>query len=173
LISFLLKGTKSYADLASKKGIALTIGIAAAIIGSSFLIWYMPQSSPGAFGPPLTDNEVIAGVYARHYDLATDIDARFEQWKNNDPVASDTLVQLDSAKSQLDTMRQDLDNRQPAQEWKESYDLYIQALDAYGAYLNALGQKVDGSDRTDPDPELTQNWQDLVDESINAMPTNN
>lgn len=159
--------------MASKKGIALTVGIAAAIIGSSFLIWYIPQSSPGAFGPPLTDSEVIADVYARHNDLAADIDARFEQWKNNDPAANDTLAQIGSAKSQIEEMRQQLDSRQPAQEWQESYDLYVQALDAYQAYLGALEIKVDGGDRTDPDPGLAQNWKDLVNESVDAMPINN
>jgi hypothetical protein len=162
---------KSYAGLASKKGIALTIGIAAAIIGSSFLIWYVPQSSPGTLiGPPRTDNEVIGDVYAKHNDLATDIDARFEQWKNNNPAASDMLARLSSAKSQIGNMRQQLDSWQPAQEWQESYDLYVQALDAYEAYLDALEMKVDGGDRTDPDPALKQEWQGLVNQSVEAVP---
>lgn len=159
--------------MASKKGIALTVSILAAIIGSSFLIWYIPQSNPGTFiDAPRTDNEIIGDVYARHNDLAADIDARFKQWKNDDPVERDMTAQLVSAKSQIAEMRQQLDNRQPAQEWHGSYDIYVQALDAYTAYLDALQRKVDGSDRTDPDPEPAQEWQDLVDKSISAMPIN-
>lgn len=160
--------------MASKKGVALTVGIAAAIIGSSFLIWYIPQSNQGAFiDAPRTDGEVIADVYARHNDLADDVDAKFQQWKNNDPAAGDMPAQLDSAKSQIEQMRQDLDDRQPAQEWQESYDIYVQSLDAYTAYLDALELKVDGGDRTDPDPALKQEWRDLVNESVKAMPINN
>jgi hypothetical protein len=162
---------KSYPDLANKKGIALTVGIAAAIVGSSFLIWYIPQSSPGTLiGPPLADNEVIADVYSRHNVTATDIDAKFERWKNNDLAPGDISAQLVSAKSQTEEMSRQLDNRQPAQEWQKSYDLYVQALDAYTAYLDALKKKVDSGDRTEPDPSLKQKWQDLVEQSVNAIP---
>ena len=45
-------------------------------------------------------------------------------------------------------------------------------MDAYTAYLDVLEQKVDGGDKTDPDPQLAQEWQDLVDESVSAMPIN-
>lgn len=164
-------GHKSYAGLASKKGIALTIGIAAAIIGSSFLIWYIPQSS--APDIPRTDGEVISDVYSQHNDLASDIDLRFEQWKDNDAASSDMPSQIASAKSQVDEMRQRLDSRQPAQEWQESYDIYVQALNAYTAYLDALEQKVADGDRTNPDSALYQDWRDLVDQSVAAMPINN
>jgi hypothetical protein len=157
--------------LASKKGIALTIGIAAAIIGSSFLIWYIPLgSSPDI---PRTDGEVISDVYARHNNLAADIDLRFEQWKDEELESSDMSDRLASAKSQIEEMRQQLDGRQPAQEWQESYDIYVQSLDAYTKYLDSLAQKVANDDRTDPDPALYKNWQDLVDQSVAAMPVNN
>jgi hypothetical protein len=164
-------GKKSYAGLASTKGIALTVGIAAAIIGSSFLIWYIPANS-GILDAPRTDSEIIGDVYARHNDLATDIDSRFDQWKDDDPAAGNMAAEIESARSQIGEMRQHLDNRQPAQEWQESYDIYVEALDAYAAYLGALEQKVDDGDRTDPDPALAQEWKGLVDDSVNAMPIN-
>ena len=88
--------------MASKKGVALTVGIAAAIIGSSFLIWYIPQSNPGTFiDAPRTDAEVIGDVYSRHNATATDIDSKFAQWKNDDLSDSDMSAQLDSAKTQI------------------------------------------------------------------------
>jgi len=157
--------------LATKKGIALTIGIAAAIIGSSFLIWYIPESV--APDVPRTDGEVISDVYSRHNDLAADIDLRFEQWKDNDTATSDMSTQIASAKTQIEEMRQRLESRQTAQEWQESYDIYVQALNAYIAYLDALAQKVADGDRTNPDSSLYQNWRDLVDQSVAAMPLNN
>lgn len=160
--------------MASKKGIALTVGIAAAIIGSSFLIWYIPQSNTGTFiDAPRTDIEVIGDVYSRHNATATDIESKFAQWKNDDLSADDLSAQLVSAKSQIEEMRQQLDSRHPAQEWQESYDIYVQSLDAYTAYLDALELKVDSGDRTDPDPALKQEWRDLINESVRAMPINN
>ncbi|HEY3094653.1 MAG TPA: hypothetical protein VGJ42_02725 [Nitrososphaera sp.] len=157
--------------MASKKGIALTAGIAAAIFGSSFLIWYIPRSSPGSLlGQPRADNEVIGDVFARHNDLATNIELKFDQWKNDDLANESMTAQLVSAKSQVEEMRQELANRQPAQEWKKSYDIYLQALDSYTAYLDALKAKVDGGDRTDPDPALKQKWQQRVNQSVDAVP---
>jgi len=171
LIILLLECTRNLAGLATKKGIALTIGIAAAIIGSSFLIWYIPESV--APDVPRTDGEVISDVYSRHNDLAADIDLRFEQWKDNDTATSDMSTQIASAKTQIEEMRQRLESRQTAQEWQESYDIYVQALNAYIAYLDALAQKVADGDRTNPDSSLYQNWRDLVDQSVAAMPLNN
>jgi hypothetical protein len=111
-------------------------------------------------------------VYGRHNSLAADIDLRFEQWKDQEIDSSDMSSRLASAKSQIGEMRQQLDGRQPAQEWQESYDIYAQSLDDYTAYLDALQQKVDAGDRTDPDLTLNQSWQDLVDQSVAAMPIN-
>jgi hypothetical protein len=163
-------GPKNYADLASKKGIALTAGIAAAIVGSSFLIWYIPQSSPGGSLAPRGDNEVFGDVYARSNDLDTSIKLMFDRWKNNDTTAGDMSAQLISAKSQIGQMQQELASRQPAQEWKKSYDFYTQALDSYTDYLDALKAKVDGGDRTDPDLALKQTWQELANKSVDAVP---
>jgi uncharacterized protein YukE len=143
-------------------------------VGSSFLIWFIPQNNPGTFiDAPRTDGELIGYVYARHNDLATDIDLGFERWKDNDLATSDMSAQLASAKSQVGEMRQQLEGHQPAQEWQESYDIYVQALNAYAAYLEELAQKVADGDRTGPDPALYQRWQDLVDQSVEAMPVNN
>jgi hypothetical protein len=156
--------------LASKKGVALTGGITAAIVGSSFLIWYIPQSSPGGFLAPRADNEVFADVYARHNDLAPSIELKFDDWKNNNLASENMTAQLVSAKSQIEQMREELTNRQPSQEWKASYNAYVQALEAYTAYLDALKAKVDNGDRSNADPVLNQEWQDLVKQSVNAVP---
>ena len=157
--------------MATKKGVTLTVGIATAVIGSSFLIWYIPQaSSPDV---PRTDGEIISNVYSRNNDLASDIELSIEQWKRNDTAAADMSAQLASAKSQIEEMRQLLDNRQPTQEWQESYDIYVQALNAYAAYLDAVEQNVNNGDRTNSDSSLYQRWKDLVDQSVEAMPINN
>ncbi|HJS67850.1 MAG TPA: hypothetical protein VJ730_00365 [Nitrososphaera sp.] len=160
--------------MASKKGIALTVGIAAAIIGSSFLIWYIPQNNPGTFiDAPRTDAEVIGDIYSRHNATAMDVESKFAQWKNGDLPDGNMSAQLASAGSQIEGMRQQLDSRQPAQEWQESYDIYVQSLDAYTEYLDALELKVDGGDKTDPDPAMNQKWRDLINQSVGAMPINN
>jgi hypothetical protein len=161
--------------LASKKGIAITAVIAAAIVGSSFLIWLIPQSSPGSMTElPRDDNSIISDVYSRHQILATNIESKFEQWKSGEVTSSDMLSQISLNRSDIQNMRQQLDSASPAQEWQQSYDFYIQALDSFLIYLNLMQTIIEDNDGL-PDSnvklyDLKQEWEGYVNNSINAMP---
>jgi hypothetical protein len=162
--------------LASKKGIAITAAIAAAIVGSSFLIWLIPQSSPGSMVElPRDDDEILSDVYSRHQSLATNIQSKFDQWKSGEVVTtSDMLSQISLDRSDIQNMRQQLDSASPAQEWQQSYGFYIQALDSFLKYLDRMQttiEKNDGMlDSTVKLDGLKQEWEGYVDDSINAMP---
>jgi hypothetical protein len=161
--------------LASKKGIAITAAIAAAIIGSSFLIWLIPQSSPGSMIEiPRDDNEIISDVYSRHQSLATNIQSKFDQWKSGKVTSSDMLSQISLDRSNIQNMRQQLDSASPAQEWQQSYGSYIQALDSFLKYLDRMQTMIEENDRIlDSNVKLDglrQEWEDYVNNSINAMP---
>jgi hypothetical protein len=162
--------------LASKKGIAITAAIAAAIVGSSFLIWLIPQSSPGSMVElPRDDDEILSDVYSRHQSLATNIQSKFDQWKSGEVVTtSDMLSQISLERSDIQNMRQQLDSASPAQEWQQSYGFYIQALDSFLKYLDRMQttiEKNDGMlDSTVKLDGLKQEWEGYVDDSINAMP---
>lgn len=162
--------------MASKKGVAITAVIAAAIVGSSFLIWLIPQSSPGSMtGPrPHDDNSIISDVYSQHQSLATSIESKFEQWKSGEVTSSDMLSQISLNQSDIQSMRQQLDSASPAQEWQQSYDFYIQALDSFLAYLDLMQTIIEENDGM-PDSnvkldDLKQEWEGYVNNSINAMP---
>jgi hypothetical protein len=161
--------------LASKKGVAITAAIAAAIVGSSFMIWLIPQSSPGSMIElPRDDNEIISDVYSRHQSLATNIQSKFDQWKSGEVTSSDMLSQIDLDRSDIQNMRQQLDSASPAQEWQLSYGFYIQALDSFLKYLDRMQTMIEENDRIlDSNIKLDglrQEWEDYVNDSINAMP---
>ena len=161
--------------MASKKGIAITAVIAAAIVGSSFLIWLIPQSSPGSMIElPRDDNEIISDVYSRHQSLATNIESKLEQWNSGEVSSNDILSQISLDRSDIQNMRQQLDSASPAQEWQQSYDFYIQALDSFLRYLDLMQTIIEENDRmVDSNPRLDglkQEWEGYVDDSINAMP---
>jgi hypothetical protein len=160
--------------LASKKGIAITATIAAAIVGSSSLIWFIPQSSPGSLiEPPRADNGIISDVYSRHQSLAADIESKFEQWKSGKVTSTDMLSQINLDRSDIQNMRKQLDSASPAQGWQGSYDLYIQALDSFSEYLDLMQTRVEIDEKLDSNlklDELKQKWEGYVDDSINAMP---
>jgi hypothetical protein len=163
--------------LASKKGIAITAVIAAAIVGSSFLIWLIPESSPGNMVGLQSDNDndIISELYSRHQTLATNIESKFDQWKNGEVTSSDMLDQINLNRSDIQSMRQQLDSASPAQEWQQSYDFYTQALDSFMIYLDMMQRIIEENDRM-PDSNIEldgpkQEWEGYVNNSINAMPT--
>jgi Zn-dependent oligopeptidase len=161
--------------LASKKGIAITAVIAAAIVGSSFLIWVIPQSSPGSMIElPRDDNGIISDVYSQHQSLATNIELKFEHWKRGEMTPSDMLSQISRDLSDIQNMRQQLDSASPAQEWQQSYDFYIQALDSFLKYIDLMQTIIEENDgMLDSNfklDTLKQEWQGYVNNSINAMP---
>ena len=161
--------------MASKKGVAITAVIAAAIVGSSFLIWLIPQSSPGNMTePPRDDNSIISGVYSQHQSLAVNIESKFEQWKSGEVTSSDMLSQISHDRLNIQNMRQQLDSASPAQEWQQSYDLYIQALDSFLAYLDLMQTIIEGNDGMSDSnvrlDHLKQEWEGYVNNSVNAVP---
>ncbi len=161
--------------MASKKGIAITAVIAAAIVGSSFLVWLIPQSSPGSMiTPPRDDNGIISDVYSQHQSLATNIESKFEQWKSGEATSNDLLSQINLDRSDIQNMLQLLNSASPAQGWQQSYDFYIQALDSFLKYLDVMQTVIEENDRM-PDSNIEldgpkQEWEGYVNNSINAMP---
>jgi hypothetical protein len=163
-------------DLASKKGIAITAAIAAGIVGASFLVWFVPQSSPGSIitDVPRTDEEIASDVYSRHIDMASRIDSDFAAWKNGTKTSDEVLGSISSARTETQQLVREI-QRQPAQEWRQSYDLYEQALDVFGEYLSNVEAAVKGGDNTSASQQqeldsLKAEWQDYVDQSVQAMP---
>jgi hypothetical protein len=160
--------------LASKKGIALTAAIAAAIIGGSFLIWFIPQSSPSGvlLTSPMTDEGRISDVYSRHHNIAASIDSKYDQWKKNNATANELVNLIQRDRSEIQNMKNELVNAKPGPEWQQSFDRYIKALDSYINYINTIDTKVQSGNKTVADPELDsqrQQWQGYVNDSVNAM----
>ena len=158
-------------DLASRKGIAITAAIAAGIVGGSFLVWYVPQSSPGITDVPHTDAEIASDIYTRHLDLASSIESDFSSWKNGTKSAEEMHRTVDAAIADTQQMQREI-QRKPAAEWRESYDLYGQALDTFAEYLGKIRLAVEGGDASNQQEidSLKTKWQDYVDQSVQAMP---
>jgi len=123
---------------------------------------------------PPDDNGNISDVYSRHQTRATNIESNFEQWKSGEVTAGDMLSQVSRDRSDVQNMRQQLDSASPAQEWQQSYDFYIQALDTFLKYLDTMQTIIVENNVTQDSnlklDALKQEWQGYVDSSVNAMP---
>lgn len=153
--------------MASKKGIAITAAIVAAIVGASSLVWLIPQSSPG-----MTSSEIISDVYARHNDLAANVESRLEQWQAGNVSSQDMLTQISAARADIQEMQKQIRDARPEAEWRQSFNLYTQALETFLEFLGAAETRVNSGDVSDsPEIEdLKKRWRDYVDQSVEAMP---
>ncbi len=161
--------------MASKKGIALTAAIAAAIIGGSFLVWFIPQTNPSGvvITPPMTDEERISDVYSRHFSINATNDSKYEQWKKGNATTNELVNLIDRDRSQIQNLKNELANPKPAQAWQQSFDNYTKALDSYMKYIGTMEARVQTGNKTSPDPELDsqrQEWQKYVNNAVSAMP---
>ncbi|MGI0037091.1 MAG: hypothetical protein ACRD99_01875 [Nitrososphaera sp.] len=157
--------------MASRKGIAITAAIAAGIIGASFLVWFVPQSSPGNLDTPRTDADIASDVYSRHLDLAASVESEYSSWRNGTLGAGAMLGRLDTAGLEAQQLMRQI-QREPAAEWRQSYDLYEQALDVFVEYLGEIELVVERGD-TGAQQEidsLKAEWQDYVEQSVQAIP---
>jgi hypothetical protein len=159
--------------VASKKGIAITVAIVAAIVGASFLIWLIPQSNPGSLITPRSDTEIISDVYARHNDLADDIESKVSQWRQGNLTSEQVLGQITQARPIVEEMEKQIQDANPAPEWQDSFDLYELALGVFSEYLDAAEALVKTGDTSGSDAELQDlraEWRGYVDQSVQAMP---
>ncbi len=159
--------------MASRKGIAITAAIVAAIVGASFLIWFIPQSNPGSLITPRSDSEIISDVYSRHNDLADDIESKVSQWRQGNLTSEEILGQITQARPRVQEMEKQIQDANPAQEWQQSFDLYELALGVFSEYLDAAETLVKTGDTSGSDvniEELRTEWRGYVDQSVQAMP---
>lgn len=159
--------------MASRKGIAITAAIVAAIVGASFLIWFIPQSNPGSLITPRADSEIISDVYSRHNDLADDIESKVSQWRQGNLTSEEILGQIAQARPRVQEMEKQIQDANPAQEWQQSFDLYELALGVFSEYLDAAETLVKTGDTSGSDAdieELRTEWRGYVDQSVQAMP---
>lgn len=159
--------------MASKKGIAITAAILAAIVGASFLIWLVPQSNPGSLITPRTDSEIISDVYARHNDLAVDIESGVSRWMQGNVTSEEILGQIALSRPRVQDMQKQVQDANAAQEWQQSFDLYDLALNVFSEYLDAAETLVKNGDTSGSDSDiedLRAEWRGYVDQSVQAMP---
>jgi hypothetical protein len=173
------------AALASKKGIIITAVIAAGIIGTSMLIWLLPQHSPSN-GVNITDKEGavadaanlpadnLSFVYTQHNFATTDVENSFDKWTKGEISTNDMNAAISTARSQLDALRKRVDTPGVPQPWQESYSLYSQALAKSSSYLDEMKRIVDSGDKNADHTTLNSikgEISSLIDRAIKTFPT--
>jgi hypothetical protein len=162
--------------LVSKKGIALTAGIAAGVIAASFLVWFLPQNNSGVAGSTAvsTYNTILSDIYSQHTALVSNVTSQFDKWKNGTLSSDDMNATISSAKTQVQSLLQRIANANPPPEWQQSYDSYAKSLQIFSSYLDAMQKRVQLNDKTGSDSELNalkSQSDNYIDQAVSKWPT--
>ena len=138
--------------MASKKGIALTIGVLGAITIASFLIWILPQSTEMTF--VVTNFEVhLDGIKNIHGAIQDTVDSEFQNLLDEKISPQAYIEQAEGSSSQINSQIIQLINSQPSEEWQESYKNYLESLRNYNSYIRetivVANMIEDGADDTE------------------------
>ena len=120
--------------MASKKGIATTIIILAAITGASFLLWVIPQENETTF--VVSDyKDYLDGVKNIHEVLEESINIEYQNLLNGKITPQDYITITEVTSSQVTTKISEFVTSKPSEEWQASYISYMEALKKFNSYI--------------------------------------
>jgi len=120
--------------LATKKGIAVTVVILAAITAASFLVWLIPQN---------IENKIIISDFEAHLDnikeihftLQTEVDQEFQNMLNEKITQKEYIDIAEISSSQVNSQIIQLVESKAPEEWHESYLNYIESLKKFNSQI--------------------------------------
>jgi len=120
--------------MASKKGIATTVIILAAITGASFLLWVIPQDNETTF--VVSDYEgYLEGVKNIHEILEESINIEYQNLLDGKITPQEYIEITEVTSSQVTAKISEFVTSKPSEEWQESYISYMEALKKFNSYL--------------------------------------
>jgi len=151
--------------MASKKGIAITAIILAAITGASFLLWVIPQENDTTF--IVTDYQgYLDGVKNIHEVLQESIDIEYQNLREGKISPMDYITIADVTSSQVTTEISKFITSNPSEQWLESYTSYMEGLRNFNKYILETRVLANQIENGVPETEILQTVDKI--ESIKA-----
>jgi 3-dehydroquinate synthase class II len=151
--------------MASKKGIAITAIILAAITGASFLLWVIPQENDTTF--IVTDYQgYLDGVKNIHEVLQESIDIEYQNLRDGKSTPKDYIAITEVTSSQVTTQISEFITSKPSEQWQESYISYMNGMKKFNEYILETKVLANQIENGNIDKEIVQTLEKI--ESIKA-----
>jgi type II secretory pathway component GspD/PulD (secretin) len=154
--------------MASKKGIAITAIILAAITGASFLLWIVPQDVETTFVVSDYGN-YLDEVKNIHEVLEESIEIEYENLRAGKISPQDYISVTEVTSSQVTTQISEFVTSKPSEEWQTSYISYMEALKSFNSYIietKVLAKMIENENTEDEMNETLEKIDMLKSESI-------
>ena len=120
--------------MASKKGVAITVIILAAITSASFLLWVIPQENDTTF--IVSDYEgYLNEVKNIHEVLQESIDIEYKNLRDGKISPDDYITITEVTSSQVTTQISEFVTSKPSEQWQESYISYMNGMKKFNEYI--------------------------------------
>ena len=165
-------------ELASKKGIIITVTILVAIFAASFLVWLIPQNVKTNFIISDYENH-LEKAKEIHLTLQTGIDQEFQNMLDEKISSEEYITLAEISSSQVNSIIIQLVESKAPEEWHGSYLSYIEALKKFNSEIRETiviakmmsENKIDkNNDIFEKIKNLREDSQSLVIMSDNARP---
>ncbi|MGY5143129.1 MAG: hypothetical protein ACW9XH_01480 [Candidatus Nitrosopumilus sp. bin_32a] len=120
--------------MASKKGIATTAIILAAITGASFLLWIIPQDIETTFVVSDYEN-YLDGVKNIHEVLEESVEIEYDNLRTGKISPQEYIRVTEVTSSQVTTQISEFVTSKPSEEWQTSYISYMDALKSFNSHI--------------------------------------
>ena len=125
---------KELKEMASRKGIAITIGVLVAITVASFLVWMIPQNYDASF--VVSDFEShLDGVKQIHNTINDGIEEEFQNLVNGKITPEEYIKMAETSSSHINSQIIQIVESQATEEWQNSYINYIESLKQSNSYI--------------------------------------
>ena len=120
--------------MASKKGVALTVGILIAIAGASFIFWAVPQQTSMTFVVTDFENH-LDGIKAKHNIISSGLEEPFSQMMNGEisPQEYNNIAMIST--SQINSLIIEMVDSGAPDDWQESYINYLESLRSFNTFI--------------------------------------
>lgn len=150
--------------MASKKGIAVTVIILAAITAASFLFWIIPQENPSALVVSDYEN-YLDGVKKIHEVLQESIETEFQNLLDKKTSPDEYIAITEVTSTQVTAQISEFITSKPPEEWQDSYISYMEALKKFNAYIVETKVAANMLKEGQIDTEIMQKIESLRSES--------
>lgn len=165
-LSFYCVELDASVKLATRKGIALTALIIGGFVAASFLVYFIPSSPQVEIVGPSDTKARLIEAMERSNAVVDEFQSKFDMWKNGELNKGGFDESATIAINQANGLILDLRSSNISEEWMESYDLYIQALENYRTYFEKGKEYVSAKSAGNLTPEQGNS---MIDSMANVL----
>ena len=158
-------------QMASRKGIVVTIAILVGVVAASFLFYLIPED---------TTMKIIVSDFEKHLDITkekasmetTSIDDSFEKLTEKKLSSDEYIMIADVSSRQIRSLVIELTNSGATEEWVESYVNYIGALKKLSEMITetiVVASLMDSDDNSDSINKIIAKIHQLETESLDLI----